>query len=367
MVQMTWFATTGTTRETSSFLASIFRHVTDAILVVGREGYVIGANPAAEKMFGWSADELIGKIPLCELCQGMATCTEEATCADCFAKKANVPSFEMRVRARNGREFPVTASSTMLPDMSEGAFVVILRDMTEQYRVERERMQLMMTNYVIQAQEEERKRISRDLHDGVGQALYSILVGLRVLNQYEFNDELKEHLLDIQHLTARALEEVKSMAVELRPSALDDLGLVPAIRSYIKRYEQTFGIESKLEATGTRRRYSSAVETALYRICQEAMINAAKYADTDQLFVRFSDLGDVIELSIIDHGRGFDPEQVRSQGTGLGLYGMRERASLLGGEVMIQSSPGEGTTITVRIPINDKGGPLHVDPGAYRR
>lgn len=362
---MAWMRNLELANRTSSVLESIFQNVTDAILVIDDQGYVMGANPATEKLTGYSASELIGKVHFCSVCRGMATETEEASCHDCFVHQPSVSSFEMRLKTKEGREFPVAASSSRLGEDGLNAIVVVLRDMSEQHRVERERFQRMMTSYVIQAQEEERKRVSRDLHDGIGQALYSILVGLKVLNQVQLDEAVQNHLEDVHQMTARALEEVKNMAVELRPSALDDLGLIPAIRSYIKRFEQTFGIVTQFDASGNKRRVSSVVETALYRICQEAMTNAAKYADTDKMRVRLQDSGDKIELKIEDFGQGFNTEKIRAQGTGLGLYGMKERANLLGGSTEIRSIPGEGTTIHVVVPLNNKGEPLNVDPGTY--
>ncbi|HJV46333.1 MAG TPA: PAS domain-containing sensor histidine kinase [Bacillota bacterium] len=351
-------------QNTSFLLQSIFSHVTDAILIVDKQGYVMELNPAAEKMTGWSKNELIGIVPFCEICVGMATVTNEFSCVNCFASgNCPFPSFEMKIRRRDGKEIHVAASSTRLPEDQSGALVIILRDMSEQYYLEQQRFRMLMTNYVIHAQEEERKRVSRELHDGIGQALYSILVGLKVVNQLQLDRNVGDHLLDVQQMTARALEEVKSMAVELRPSALDDLGLLPAIRSYMKRYEQTFGIETILEVTGEKRRYSPSIETALYRICQEAMTNAAKYADTDKILVEFNSTKTKLKLTILDYGCGFDPSSINIRGTGLGLYGMRERASLLRGEVNISSSPGDGTKIEVIIPINEKGEPIHVDSG----
>ncbi|TCP58043.1 two-component system sensor histidine kinase NreB [Tumebacillus sp. BK434] len=344
----------------SSFLESLFQNVSDAILVIDRDGMIRAVNRSFETLSGYTVDELIGNINLCDVCIGMATCSEEMTCVECFAKRQKMPAFQMFVRTKGGEELPVAASSTRLPIADDEALVLILRDITEQQRVERERHQRQLTNYVIQAQEEERKRISRDLHDGIGQALYSIMVGLRVVNQLQLDEPVKAHLDEVQQLTSRTLEEVKSLSVELRPSALDDLGLVPAIRSYIKRFDETFGIESELTIAGQRRRYSSAVETALYRILQEAMTNAAKYADTDQLFVTLTDRENALELRIVDKGVGFDPEHLRVKGTGLGLFGMRERASLLGGTVRIDSVEGVGTRIEVSIPLDEKGGPKYV-------
>lgn len=353
--------------STRANLETIFSLVSDAILVTDEQGYVAAANPAAVKLTGFSIEEMIGKIHICNLCKGMATSMEEATCSGCFTHDLNVPSFEMKIRTKAGDELPVSASSTCLPTSAGKQLVMIMRDMSEQKKMEHERYWRQLTNYVIQVQEEERKRVSKDLHDGVGQALYSILVGLKVLDQLDLESGIKARLEDVRQLTARVLNEVNTIAVELRPFTLDDLGLLPAIRSYRKRYEQTFGIESKLETKGDSRRYASSVETALYRICQEAMINAAKYADTDFIEINLEDLDGKVTLTISDNGKGFDADQMLGLGTSLGLYGMKERAGLLGGTVTIQSAPGKGTTVQATIPLTEKGEPRYVDPGTYSR
>lgn len=363
---MTWFAHANSERENLSLLLSIFTHMSDAVLLADETGLICGANPAVTRMTGWTAEELVGKRQLCALCKGVDNNGGEDSCSCCFLLQESRPSFEMRLLTKDGQEIPVAASSTRLPEEGHVQTVLILRDLTEQQRMERERMQRLLTNYVIQAQEQERKRVSRDLHDGVGQALYSILVGMKVLHQLPMDETMRNHLEDIQQLTVRALDEVKNLAVELRPSALDDLGLVPALRSYMKRFEQTFGIEALLQVKGRQRRYASAVETALYRICQEAMINAAKYADDDQIQVVIDDQGQQLIMIIEDHGRGFDVDSVCAHGSGLGLYGMKERAQLLGGMVNIFSQLGKGTRIHVMIPLNEKGEPRYVDPSFDR-
>jgi two-component system sensor histidine kinase NreB len=340
--------------ETLSLLPSIFATISDAMLVIDENGIIVKVNAALEKMTGWTNEELTGKTHICEICCGIATCTEDLTCTNCFFKQEKMPSFEMRVKTRDGREYPVAASSAQLPPDSKGKIVLILRDMSAQLKAEKERYQQKLTNYVIQAQEKERKRIARELHDGVGQALYSILVGLNVIGQSNLNEQMKQHVAQIQQMTVKAMEEVKRMALELRPSALDDLGLLPAIRSLMKRVEQMFGLKVDLDVRGNRRRYPAAVETALYRIVQEAMTNTVKYAQTDRLAIVFEDKGSELSVTIVDDGVGFDPEQVEKTGNGLGLFGMRERAQLLGGTVEIRSAPGEGTTVFVKIPLREE-------------
>ena len=232
---------------------------------------------------------------------------------------------------------------------------VIFQDMSEDDKRAYHSFQKGMTSYILQAQEEERKRVSRELHDGVGQTIYSMIVGLNMIEQLPLSDELQKHFTFVKEMATQALGEVRNIAVELRPCSLDDWGILPALRSFIKQFEQTYGIVTTLQVVGEERRYSPKVETALYRICQEAMINAAKYANIDKLAVDFCEQDQQLQLIIRDLGRGFDVENVEIKGTGLGLYGMRERAGLIGGTLTIQSSLGAGTEIRVCIPLDYEG------------
>lgn len=345
----------GQASEAVSLMESIFANVSDAILVVDEAGVIVRANAALERMTGWTTEELIGKKHICELCLGMATCMEDSTCADCFFKQVQMPSFEMRLRTKDGREYPVAASSARLPEESKNKIVMIIRDLSVQQRTEKERNQYKLTHFAIQAQEEERKRIARELHDGVGQALYSILVGLNVIGHDNLTDPIKQHVNDLLHMTAKAMEEVKRMALELRPSALDDLGLLPALRSLMKRVEKSFHIQVEMHVQGEKRRYSAAMETALYRIVQEAMTNTAKYGKASQLGIVFENREKEVVVTVVDDGVGFDVEQALNAGKGLGLFGMRERAQLLGGTVDIRSAPDDGTTVIIRIPLPKEG------------
>lgn len=238
-----------------------------------------------------------------------------------------------------------------LTSLSEAIF----QDMSEDDKREYHNFQKGMTSYILQAQEEERKRVSRELHDGVGQTIYSMIVGLNIIEQLPLSDELRNHFIFVKEMATQALGEVRNIAVELRPCSLDDWGILPALRSFIKQFEQTYGIVTELHTVGEERRYSPKVETALYRICQEAMINAAKYANIDTLSVSFCEQDQQLQLTIRDLGRGFDLENIEIKGTGLGLYGMRERANLIGGTLSIQSSSGCGTEIRVCIPLDAEG------------
>jgi two-component system sensor histidine kinase NreB len=339
-------------KTSESLLKMIFQYVSDAILILDEKGMIVDANPSIEMLTGYCTKELIHKVKLSSICQGMDRCADFTVCTNCFTKLGSISSFEIRLLHRNGQIFSAAASTTRLQEHMGGLLVVVLRDMSEHNKEEQKQLQKKMANYMIQAQEEERKRVSRELHDGVGQSIYSMIVGLNIIGQMELKDELKEHFQTVQDMAVQALNEVRCIAVDLRPSSLDDWGLLPALRSFIKQFERTYGIVTTLSVVGKERRYESAVETALYRICQEAMVNAAKYANIDKLQIHFEEQDQQLHLVVTDFGRGFNIEKIEIQGTGLGLYGMRERAELIGGTLDITSNFGHGTTIRVNVPLS---------------
>jgi signal transduction histidine kinase len=206
----------------------------------------------------------------------------------------------------------------------------------------------------ISAQEAERKRIARELHDQTGQSLTSLMVGLKVLEAHSSEKERKG-IADLKQLTAQTLEEVHNLALELRPSSIDDLGIITALQQYAKEYSSKFGIEADFQAIGLDgKRLSPPIEIALYRIIQEALTNVAKHSEAKKVSVLMEVRGASIVAIVEDDGQGFDVQKVltsRMSERKLGLYGMRERASLIDGVLTIESSPGMGTTIFVEVPL----------------
>lgn len=222
-------------------------------------------------------------------------------------------------------------------------------------RQERERLRAYYLRQIIVAQEEERKRIARELHDETGQALASLMVGLRNVEEAPTPEEVRRRLADLRALSASTLENVRRLALELRPSVLDDLGLAAALRRYVHEYAARFQKPVDLQVIGLDdgQRLSPEVETALYRIVQEALTNAAKYAQAEHISVLLECHGGQVSAIVEDDGRGFDAENVLRSGLSanrLGIYGMRERAELVGGTLTIESQEGRGTTVYVRVP-----------------
>jgi two-component system sensor histidine kinase NreB len=219
---------------------------------------------------------------------------------------------------------------------------------------EKEELQSVFLNKIITIQEEERKRISRELHDETSQSLTSIIVGLRVLAEQVQGNEEREKLLKIRDLAVTTLEVVHNIAVELRPVLLDDLGLVAAARKYIENYSKQYDIAMNIDFSNlSRERFSPEVEITLYRILQEALTNIVKHAKATQVWVSLNKKQDKLVLEIQDNGVGFDTDIVKNthSRTCLGIYGIGERVALVEGVFDIKSVIGQGTKLFVEIPL----------------
>lgn len=204
----------------------------------------------------------------------------------------------------------------------------------------------------IRAQEDERRRLARDLHDEIGQLLTSMLVGLRTLEETSAVTQTRDQAHTMRQIAGSIHDEVRRLARGLRPGVLDDLGLKPALERLVEDFRQAhkIHIDLHMEEENTRR-LPAALETALYRIVQEALNNVAKHAQARNVNVRVTRNTAAVELSIADDGCGFEPDEVRRLGKSFGLSSMRERAALLEGALRLQSQRGRGTTIRVRLPL----------------
>jgi signal transduction histidine kinase len=214
-----------------------------------------------------------------------------------------------------------------------------------------------MSSQVLAAHEGERKRIARELHDDTAQALTSILVRLRLLERSARDEEVLQNVEELRELTSGALDSVRRMAMDLRPAALDDLGLAPAVQTYVERYAETWPVRATVHVDRLHRRLPAEVELVLYRVMQEALTNIAKHASASAAAVSLSRGRNKVTLTIKDDGVGFElTDRPRLDGSGLGLFGMRERLALVGGELDVQSTKGEGTVITASVPLAGKRG-----------
>lgn len=230
------------------------------------------------------------------------------------------------------------------------AFNAMVRQLAAARRIREE-----LLDQVITAQEEERRRLARELHDETSQAISSLLVGLRNLEAVPPDpDTLRQRTAELRQVAAQTLAEIHHLVMELRPRSLDELGLPAALSRYVSDFSAKHGIAVDLQVLGGRERLPARVETCLYRIVQEALTNVARHARATAASVVLDVRPDQATAVIEDNGVGFDPAMVLQPGNergALGLHGMQERAALAGGTLQVEASPGRGTAVYIRIPI----------------
>ncbi len=221
---------------------------------------------------------------------------------------------------------------------------------------ERERLRQEMLARVIGAQEAERARVARDLHDEIGQGLTSVLLGLRLVETSLEGDPpdlegVRKHGADLRELVAAALRDVRRLAFELRPTVLDDVGLVAALQRLAADVAARHGIvpDVAVDGLGQAARLPGEVETVAYRVTQEALTNVVRHSHGSAVSVVVARSAGKLRVLVEDDGVGFDPAAVPA--TSLGLRGMRERAALVGGSVAVASAPGRGTAVVLEVPL----------------
>ena len=209
-----------------------------------------------------------------------------------------------------------------------------------------------LSRLILQAQEEERYRLARELHDEAAQALTSLLVRLRLLERAQDPAEAQKRVQELRELTAQALEEVRRVALDLRPTILDDLGLAPALEWRVDEFNRLDGVRARFESAGMDCRLPREVELTFYRVGQEALSNVGRHAAATQVTVKLVRRDDTVRLEIADNGCGFEPIAPGDAGHhGLGLLGMRERMGMIGGSLEIIAAPAAGTRIVAQAPL----------------
>jgi PAS domain S-box-containing protein len=326
---------------------------------VDLQGKIVFENAAAAHMLGWEVSELLGKRghPTMHHTRPDGTpypeeeCPIYATFRDGISR--HVPD-EVFWR-QDGTSFPVEyMSAPMRNDRGEiFATVVTFRDITERKRAQQ--ALLTYSRRLLEAQEAERGRIARELHDQIGQMLTALKLNLHAIQSARSGNEAWRLIEDNLKMLDEALEQVRDLSVDLRPLLLDDLGLVTALRWYVDRQARRTGVVAEFtsDSLDPDLRFSAELETACFRIAQEALTNVARHANAKLVTVRLSRDEQHLHLSIEDDGVGFDSESPRGHAVGatLGLRGMDERAKALGGRVRIESTRNNGTRVFVELPI----------------
>ena len=283
--------------------------------------------------------------------------TEDLTALHRLIKQSGSSGAKIQALLKAGNGSNIVVQISVRPLAKSGSdratLGVVVTDMTEVRRSEK--MLRALSHSVVQAQETERGRVARELHDHITQLLCAILVHSQTLvNNLTVRGPAKREALKLRALLGQAAEEVERISRDLRPSVLAELGLSLVLRDTSTKFAARTGVSVKLAGVQLTARLPAATELALYRIFQEALKNVEQHAHAQQVTVRLTQLGDCVQLVITDDGVGFDLEQPDGKGhgpAGLGLISMRERATYLGGAVEIKSIQRAGTAIAVRIPL----------------
>jgi PAS domain S-box-containing protein len=340
-------------RESEERYRELFENAKDAIYVHDLDGNYLKINRAGEELSGYLRDEIVGHNFTEFLAEEHVRYVRESFCQKLAKKKET--SYEVDVIAKDGRRVPVEVSSRAIYE--NGVLVGVqgmARDITER-KLAQDALQ-MFSRQLIEAQEDERRRISRELHDQIGQILTAVKMNLYAVQQCNTVSEAGAYARDNIEAVDEALRLVRDLSVDLRPPVLDDLGLATALHWYADRYSRRTGliVDVRADLPDRNERFSRELETACFRIAQEALTNVARHAQANQIEVQLERGRGELVLTVKDDGVGFDPQALRkrtSRVATLGLVGMQERAHAAGGTIEIQSEPSVGTSVRFSAPL----------------
>jgi signal transduction histidine kinase len=289
------------------------------------------------------------------------------------AARRAVAKGEFNLRCADGRVVPVYLSLNRFRGYKGEALGMVITDLSEQKRKQAadvkqaEAMHRLLLEHTLSTQEEERRRIARELHDEAGQLLTALLVGLRTVEDARKLEDVKVQGHRLREITAQAIDEVGRLARGLHPSVLDDHGLGVALSRYVAEYTKTHNIAVDLKLNELDSSdLPAAVQITLYRILQEALTNVARHSGAKAVSIRFARLAAALEVAVIDDGCGFDAKAVAVSSNRLGIQSMRERAAMLGGTLSF-TSQGKGTNSGTRILVHVPLANQNVQPSVKRR
>lgn len=347
-----------TLRETQEFLARLLDHTPAPIYVTDRDGRRRVVNRAWEALWQKPRADVVGRTVEELYPPGLARQFLEENRR--VLETAAPLAFEEAIDTPGGRrhlitvKFPLRDAADQPEAVGGISFDVTERKQAEaQLRDSSERVR-SLSRRLLTLQEEERRHLARELHDGVCQVLTCLAFALE--GGAPAASEAGARLGEARALLGQALTQIRQLAFDLRPALLDHFGLLPALRRLIERYTETTGVRVSFNQAGLEARFAPELETAGYRIVQEALHNVARHARVAEAAVRLWVHADALEVQVEDQGVGFDVEAVLAAGASGGLAGVRERAQLLGGQLVLESAPGAGTHLLARLPLRGSTG-----------
>ena len=352
-------------RESEERYRQLVELCPDGILI-HTDGTLLFVNKALAEILGAkSPDELIG-TPVIDIVHPDSRDVVLRRIREIETGTPATPWRELKLVRKDGSAVQIEAAARPFTLQARHAIQVLVRDITFRKRAEYEREQLFqqvenararleeLSRRLVDVQEAERRRIARELHDQVGQELTALKLNLDRFGA-QGSPASTQAIDDAQSRVNHLVNLVRQMSLDLRPIMLDDLGLLPALHWHLDRYFAMSGVRVNFKHSGvTDRRFPPEVETAAYRVVQEALTNVVRHARAQEVIVRLWTTDDTLSVQVEDLGVGFDRDAAISARVSSGLSGMRERAALLGGRLSIESTPGYGTHLTAEFPINGK-------------
>jgi len=347
--------------ESDSTSRALFQSAAQAILIVDQKGRVVMANPATEKMLGYSESELIG--------QSIEVLVPEAVRErhvmhrnGYFGSPQSRPmglGMDLQARRKDGSTFDAEISLSYIQSAQGTLAVAFVSDISkrkaDEYAIRQQREELrQLAGRLMTAQDDERRRIARDLHDDLSQKLAYLAMDLSKLASKPSFQELQNELRTLRGRAAEAADTVRHISHQLHPSILDDIGLEAAVEQYCEEFEQRSGIATHFTARGVPESLPRDVASSVYHIFQESLRNVSKHSQAQEVFVTLEFVGDVLRLTVKDEGVGLAPERLQT-GTSIGIVGMKERAHLVNGKLSVESRLGQGTEVSVAVPIGSAG------------
>jgi two-component system, NarL family, sensor histidine kinase UhpB len=347
-------------KENENRLQKLFESLDEGVALISPSGRVILANAAEAKILGLKSPmERINRpfrSPDWKLVRidGSPLPLEETGVMTAIKTKRTVRNFEMGILRDDGSTLWLNVNAVPILDEAGAVTSVVrtLTDISEQKKLQDEREQF--ARRLIEVQEEERKRISRELHDDTAQylALLALEMDSLFYQKEPLSEGTKTKIKQLRNTTEQVLKEIRRFSHELRPSVLEHFGLVSGLELITSEFNNNSQIEARFNVSGSEKRLSDQVELTLFRIAQEALSNVRKHSQASYVKVELRYTPMKVRLIISDDGKGFDSsgKNVPDATCGLGMVGMRERAHLCGGKLRIKSTPGMGTKITVEVP-----------------
>jgi len=323
----------------------VFVSTADGLLVFDMDGSVVEANPAVAEMHGYPLDEMIGMDVRLLIADAHKHQFDDFMQELRAAGTVSLDSVDVR---KDGTPFPIEVRGRRFVHEGQPAVLVMVRDVTERERAMQQQAQL--SRKILVAQEEERSRVSRDLHDGLGQLLTALRLEVDWLSKRTDEGDVQVSFGEATALIERAVGELRGICRGLRPPLLDDLGLEPAVEQLVEAFEEraSVPVDLKLEL-GEDLDVPGEVALCIYRVLQESLTNIRRHARARLVHVSLQ-LGEGgLDLAVSDNGRGFDIESIPAS-PGFGLTGMQERAKLVNGSLEVRSEVGEGTHIELHVP-----------------